>query len=42
MKGLADLSAEDLLQLLFLTLVLWSLIGARFRGFNFWPFKKKP
>jgi hypothetical protein len=42
MKGLTDLSAEELLQLLFLTLVLWSLIGARYRGFNSWPFKKKP
>ena len=42
MKALTDLSAEELLQLLFLTLVLWALIGTKFRTFTYWPFKKTP
>ena len=42
MRGLTDLSTEELLQLLLLTLVLCALLGARFPSFPFWPFKKKP
>ena len=41
MKGITDLSTEELLQLLLLTLVLWALLGARYGGFSFWPFKTK-
>ena len=41
MKGFTDLSAEELLQLLLLTLVLWALLGARFPSFPLWPFNKK-
>ena len=42
MRGLTDLSTEELLQLLLLTLVLCALLGARFPSFPFWPFKKSP
>ena len=41
MRGFAELTTEELLQLLLLTLVLWALVGTRFRSFRFWLAKKK-
>ncbi|PDH38216.1 MAG: hypothetical protein CNF01_02105 [Halieaceae bacterium MED-G27] len=41
MRGFAELTTEELLQLLLLTLVLWVLVGTRFRSFRFWSAKKK-
>jgi hypothetical protein len=41
MRGFAELTTEELLQLLLLTFVLWVLVGTRFRSFRFWSAKKK-
>ena len=41
MRGFSELTTEELLQLLLLTLVLWALVGTRFRSFRFWLAEKK-